>query len=193
MSSTAIQHAAPAAQLTGTVATAQVWAQAANNNLAVTLAIPGKLRLEGKRFSVRAEGNCQVAGATTTVNATLLGALTIPTAPLTAANWTTLKAGTAATIAAAGGWAPWYCQADLIFDSQSGLLTGTFSQLANNALTAAAAITTLSGINGTNQSVVQAGPVTVVPADPVAYLAIAFTFGTAGANIGNLMNFELAF
>lgn len=193
MSSIAIQHAAPAAQLTGTVATAQVWPLASNNQLACTLPIPGKLRLEGKRFSIRAEGNCQVAGATTTINATLLGALTLPTAPLVAANWTTLKAGTAATIAAAGGWAPWWIQADLIFDSQSGLLQGTFSQVANNAITAAAAITALTGLNGSNLPVVQAGPITVQPSDPVAWLAMAFTFGTAGANIGNLMNFELGF
>lgn len=192
MSSNAIRHAAPAAQALGTAATAQVVALASNLNLACTLALPGKGSLDGRSFTVRAEGSAYVAAGTTTVNATLLGALTIPATPLTAANWTTIKALTATAIATAS-YAPWWLEARLIYDSNGGLLQGVVEGMINNTLIAKAAITNqLTAINGTNLPVNQAGTV-VVPADPVAYFALALTFGTAGANIGNLANFEIAF
>jgi len=33
----------------------------------------------------------------------------------------------------------------------------------------------------------------VQPTDPSLFFAVALTFGTAGVNIGNVLNFELAF
>lgn len=191
MSSIAIHRAAPANPANAAVATAQVFALASNPLLPCVLGVPGKLALESKRFFVRAEGNAQVAAGTTTGNITLLGALAIPNAPLVAANWTVLKAGTAAAIA--GLACPWWVQADLIFDSISGVLNGSFAQVMANTATAAAAITALTGINGTNVPVVQAGPVTVQPADPVFYLAVAATFSVGAGSTANLANFEIGF
>lgn len=192
MSSIAIERAAPAAQLTGTVATAQVFLLGSNTQLPCTLTVPGKGALDGRRFSIRAEGSAFVAAGTTTVNATLLAATVMPASPLVAANWTTIGAGTATAIATAS-YAPWWIEANLIYDSNGGLLQGTYSALINNGLKANAAITaTLSGINGTNVTVTQ-GATPVPPADPVAFFAVALTFGTVGANIGNLVNFELGF
>jgi hypothetical protein len=118
--------------------------------------------------------------------------LALPASPLVIGNWTLLKAGTAAAVAALAS--PWWFQADLIYDSISGLLNGTAAQVIANTITAAAAVTALTGLNGTNLPVVQAGPVTVQPADPVFYLAAAITFSAgAAANIGTLANFEIAF
>lgn len=192
MSSSAIRRAAPAAQLTGTVATAQIFALASNSALPCTLGIPGKGALDGRRFTVRAEGSAFVAAGTTTVNATLLAANAIPAAPFTAANWTLIGAGTATAIATAS-YAPWWIEGDLIYDSNGGLLQGTYSALANNGLKIRAAITNqLTGLNGTNVTVTQ-GATPVPPADPVCYFAVALTFGTAGANVGNLANFEIGF
>jgi len=192
MSSIAIRRAAPAAQALGTAATAQVLALASNPLTACTLALPGKGALDGRSFTVRAEGSAFVAAGTTTVNATLLGATSIPATPLTAANWTTIKALTATAVATAV-YVPWWLEARLIYDSNGGALQGTVSGMINNTLIAVAAITNqLTGINGTNVPITQAGTV-AQPADPVAYFALALTFGTAGANIGNLANFEIGF
>lgn len=192
MSSSAIRHAALAAQLTGAGTGAQVFFLSSNNALPCTVAAPGKGVLDGRRFSIRAEGSAFVAAGTTTVNATLLGGLTIPGTPLTAANWTTIGAGTATAIATAA-FAPWYIEADLSYDSNGGVLQGCYSALINNGYKIKAAISsTLTGINGTNAPINQAGTV-VAPADPVAYFAVALTFGTGGANIGNLANFEIGF
>lgn len=192
MSSIAIERAAPAAQLTGTAATAQVFALASAPTQACLISVPGKGALDGRSFRVRAEGSAFVAAGTTTVNATLLGATVIPGTPLTAGSWTTIGAGTATAIATAA-YAPWWIEANLIYDSNGGLLQGTYSALINNGLKVNAAITNqLTGINGTNVTVTQ-GATPVPPADPVAWFAVALTFGTAGANIGNLANFELGF
>jgi hypothetical protein len=191
MSSSAVRRAAAANPANAAVTTAQIFSLASNSVQACSIGLPGKLVLESKRFTVRAEGNAQVAAGTTTGNITLLGSLTLPAAPLVPANWTTIKAGTAAAIA--GLACPWWLQADLIFDSISGLLHGTV-QLIANTLTATAAITgVLTGINGTNLPVTQAGPVTVQPTDPVLYLAVAATFSVGAGSVANLVNFEVAF
>jgi hypothetical protein len=190
MSSIAIRRAAPANVVNASVATAQVFTLASNPLVPCTLGVPGKLAIEGKRFTVRAEGNAQTAGAFT-CKASLLGALTIPATPLVAANWTLLGSGTARTISTA--WATWWIDANLIFDSQSGLLQGTFNQQVNNLFDAAAALGNgLTGINGSNQVVTQGGT-PVQPTDPAFYLAVALTFGTAGANTGSIYNFEVGF
>lgn len=192
MSSIAIRRAAPANPVNSTSSTsAQVFNLVSNAAVPVTVVAPGHLVLEGKRFTVRAEGSLYSAGATTTVKASLLGALTIPATPLTATNWTLLGSGTARTVDAA--WCPWWISADLIFDSNGGALQGVFDQMLNNLYDARAAITNqVTGINGTNSTISQAGTA-VPPAEPAVVFAVALTFNTAGANIGNLANFEVGF
>ena len=146
--------------------------------------------LEAKRFTIRAEGNALTAG-NYTFKAGLYAGLVIPGTPLTAANWTLLGAGTARAINTT--WAPWWIEANVIFDSNSGNLQGIFNQMVNNLFDASAALTNqLTGINGTNVNVTQ-GATVVPPTDPAFYVAIALTFGTGGVNIGNLSNFEVAF
>lgn len=188
MSSLAIRRAAPANALTANVATAQVFNLASNSLLAVSLGAPGKLVLEQKQFRVRAEGNYYNAGAYTT-KATLLANLTLPATPLTATNWTGQWSGTARAISGAG-YSNWWIEANLIFDSNSGLLNGVFSQMVNNLFDTWAVIgTQITGINGTNLTI--GG---VAPTDPALYFGIALTFGTAAAtNVGNLGNFEIGF
>lgn len=189
MSSIAIRPAPPAAQLIAQVTTAQIFALLSNPLAPVTVGVPGKRRVEGKHFNVRAEGYVTTPGASTTMKPTLLGALAIPgTNPLAIGSWTTIAAGTAVACPNNGS-CPWWLSAELITDSISGLLQGTEGQMVNNTLGASAAITgVLTGLNGTNQKVGS-----IVPADPIAYLAVALTFSAAGANIGNLNNFEIAF
>jgi len=192
MSSIAIQRAAPANPVNTAVATAQIFTMASNPLLAASVSLPGKLAIEQKRFTLRAEGNATVSTAAYTIKATLFGASALPSAPLTPANWTLLGAGTARAVAAAGT-VPWWIEANLIMDSTSGLLQGTFQQLVNNLFDAAAAITNqVTGLNGTNVTVTQA-TVPIPPADPVAWFAVGITFGTAGANSANLANFEIGF
>lgn len=192
MSSSAIRRAAPANPVQAAVATAQVFSLASNSVLACTVPLPGKLALENKKFNVRAEGNALTAGATTTVQASLLAATVLPATPLTIGNWTLIGAGTAQVVNTT--WAPWYIEANLIVDSRSGNMQGTFSQMINNLYNAFAAITNqVTGINGTLGTVTQ-GATPVPPADPIAFFAVALTFSVAAAgNAGYLANFEVGF
>jgi hypothetical protein len=192
MSSASIRHAAPAAQLTAQVTTAQIFALASNAQLPATIGVPGKGTLEGKQFKIRAEGSAYVAAAATTIKANLLGALTVPASPFVIGNWTNLGAGTARAVAAAG-YVPWWIEASVMYDSNGGLLQGVFEQMVNNLFDARAALAnTIAGINGTNVTVTQ-GATPIPPADPVAVFAVALTFSAAGANLGNLANFEIGF
>jgi len=193
MSSSAIKRAAPANPVIASVNTSQIFALASNPLIPCTVAAPGKLALEAKRFTVRAEGSAKTAVDAYTVKATLFGALVVPATPFTPGNWTLLGAGTARAVATAGS-VPWWIEANLIFDSVGGLLQGAFQQMANNLFDATAAITNqVTGINGTNVPVTQGASV-IQPADPVVVFAVGLTFGTANAaNVGNLSNFEVAF
>jgi hypothetical protein len=195
MSSIAINRAAPASPLVGSVTSALVFPLISNPLLAATVYAPGKLAIEQKKFTLRGEGNAVVSVNTTTVKPTLYGALTLPASPLTAANWTALAAGAAVAISTSTLTAPWWIQADLIFDSTGGFLQGIWSQLVNNAWTAPAALGNQlgPGINGTNQNVSQASTV-YPPADPVIVFAVGLTFSAGNAgNAGNLANFEVSF
>lgn len=186
MSSIATRHAGPAGQVNAAVTTAQIFPLISNPNMPCTVSAKGKGIAEQKRFTIRAEGNLQTAGATTTAQASLLAGLAIPATPLVIGSWTLLGAGGAQVVATA--WSPWWIEANLILDSNSGKMQGTFSQMVNNLYTAWAPLANqLTGINATNNPI--AG---VQPADPVAWFAIALTFSVANAgNIGNLANFEL--
>lgn len=189
MSTLAIRKALPANQVNANVATAQIFSLQQNSLLACTIAIPGKLVLEQKKFRVRASGNL-FTGASLTALPTIYYAASLPSSPLVAANWTNpLCTGTAQTVA--NTWSPWQIEADnLIYESGGGTMQGTFSQLLNNIWTAPAALTNRpTGINGTNAVV---GSTAIQ--DPVLYLAVAMTFGTANAaNLANLNEFVLEF
>lgn len=193
MSSAAIRRAPPANTVGAAVTTSQIFTLASNSLLPVTVGAPGKLALEAKRFTVRAEGSVKTAVDAYTVKATLFAALAVPATPLTPGNWTLLGAGTARAIATAGS-VPWWIEANLIFDSVGGALQGNFQQMANNLFDGSAAITNqVTGINGTNVQVTQGASV-IQPADPVVYFTVGLTFGTANAaNLGTLSNFEIAF
>jgi hypothetical protein len=156
--------------------------------------VSGKGSLDGKRFRVRAEGWLYTAVGTTTAKPQIVAATTLPASPLVIGNWTALAAG--AGVASPTTGCPWWAECDLIFDSQSGLMHGTYSQCVNNTFATAAAITgVLTGLNGTNVPMTQGvgGSTVVPPADPVAYFAVALTFNVAGLNAGNVSNFEIAF
>ncbi|HTH42912.1 MAG TPA: hypothetical protein VL498_07090 [Terracidiphilus sp.] len=194
MSSIAIRRTPPSAPVIANTGNSQIFAQLANAALPTALAAPGKLAIERKQFRVRAEGNAYVAGAYT-LKASLYAALVVPAVPFTAANWTLLGSGTARAIAATT-YAPWWIEAILQFDSQSGILHGVFNQLVNNLYDASAALANkLAGINGSNvvQNQGAAGVTPVQPTDPAFYFAVGLTFGTADLNIGNLENFEIGF
>lgn len=187
MSSLAIRRAAPANNVVANTGNAQLFALTSNPLVPVTVAAPGKLILEAKRFTVRAEGYLTTNGAYT-AKASLVAGLTIPGTPFTIGNWTLLGAGTARAVGTTT--CPWWIEANLICDSISGKLHGVFNQLVNNLYDATAAVANVvTGINGTNLPVGS-----VQPADPIVYFGVALTFGTADAlNVGNLTNFEIAF
>jgi hypothetical protein len=189
MSSIAIRRAAPANTVSASSNAAQVFTLASNSLLPVSIGAPGKSAIDGRRFTVRAEGRATTAVDAYTVKASLLAGLVVPATPLTAANWTLLGAGTARAVATAG-IVPWWIEANLIFDSAGGSLQGTFNQMANNLFDAAAALANqVTGINGTNVAVGA-----TAPADPCIVFAVALTFGTANAgNIGVLNNFDIGF
>lgn len=191
MSSSAIRRAAPANPVQAAVATAQVFSLASNNVLACMVSVPGKLVLEAKKFTVRAEGNLVTAGAFTAL-CSLLGATSPPATPLTIGSWTLLGAGTARAVGTT--WSPWFIEANLILDSRSGNMQGTFQQLVNNLYDAPAPLANqVTGINGTLGSVTQ-GATPVPPADPIVFFAVALTFSAANAgNAGYLTNFEVGF
>lgn len=193
MSSAAIRRAPPANPVSAAVTTGQLFTLASNPLIPVTVGAPGKLVLEAKRFTVRAEGNAVTAVNAYTVKASLLAGLVIPATPLTIGNWTLLGSGTARAVATAGS-VPWWIEASMIIDSVGGTMQGIFNQMVNNLFDGAAALANqVTGINGTNLPVIQPGPVTVAPTDPAVVFAIAITFGTGGANVANLANFEVAF
>jgi hypothetical protein len=189
MSSLAIKRAAPANPVIAAVTTAQVFALASNSAAACTIGAPGHLAIEGKKFMVRAEGNLQTVGAYTALP-TLLAKLATPASPLVPGNWTIIGAGTARAVGTA--WSPWWIEAELQFDSISGIMHGIFSAETNNLYDARAAISnTITGINGTNTTLASGN--TAVPTEPALVFAVALTFNTGGLNIGNLYNFELGF
>lgn len=195
MSSLAIRRGAPANPVSAAVNTAQVFALLSNTALPNTIGAPGKSILEAKRFYVRAEGTALVATSGYTLKASLLAntGAAAPATPFTSTNWTLLGAGTARAIATSDLYAAWWIEAVLQFDSLSGLMQGTFNQMVNNLYDGAAAISNQpSGINGTNLSITQ-GSTVVAPTDPAIVFAVALTFGTAGANVGNLVNWEVGF
>lgn len=178
MSSNAIQRAKPAGPVNAAVTTAQIFPDLSSPALAAILNCPGSNRLEQKPFKVTASGVATTAGATTTGTASLYAALVAPGTPLVAADWTLLGAGTAEVINTTS--ASWLIEADLLFDSLSGILAGTFNSNSNNTPIAAAKITnSVTGINGQTE--------------PVLVFAVGYTFGVnaSASNIARLADFCL--
>jgi hypothetical protein len=187
MSTSAIQRAQPAANLLAAVTTAQIFAllasgvsigAAAPPATACVLYVPGSKRLEQKRWVPRASGIVTTAGAFT-AQVSLYGAVVPPTgaASLIAANWTLLGAGAAQAVGTTT--AAWLIEAEMLFDSVSGKLQGTFNTNVNNTPVASAAIANqLTGINGATE--------------PVLALAVGITFSSGNAgNIGVMADFAL--
>jgi hypothetical protein len=193
MPAATIQQAPPAANLVAPVTTAQLFALLANPTLACTIGAPGKLTLEGRKFKVRASGKATTTGATTTGAPSLYAANVVPASnPLAAASWKLLGTAVAKVINAATS--PWWIEADLIFDSISGVLGGSFTDFENMVIDGAVPVANgLTGLNGTNLNVVQGGN-TIGPQDPVCVFAAGFTFGVSGAgNTAYLTSLTLDF
>lgn len=148
----------------------------ASTTLAAVLQIEGSRLVEGKKFTVRASGNCTTAGAYN-VTATLLGAVGgTPATSLTPGNWTTLKASTARAVGTIT--APWFLEAHLCVDQLSGLLYGTCEHMINNLFDAQAALA--AGLSAVDLTTV----------GPCLSFAVALTFSTGSAgNVGRLYEF----
>lgn len=175
MSSTTINRPAPSAigpvLVNAAVATAQVFFYPQTPALPYVLNMPGSGRTEQKEVKVTATGKVTTAGAYT-VTLTLLGALVVPGAPLVAANWTTLGASTARAVGTTT--CPFKISADMVMDSTSGKIQGSFNTMINNLVDSAAALTNV--ITGASQ-------VGSTATEPVAVFAVAVTF--SAANAGN--------
>lgn len=177
MSTQAIQRAKPAGQVSAAVATSQIFPDLQIPTLAAVLNCPGSLRLEKKRFEVRASGILTCATAAFTGQVSLYAALVAPAAPLVAANWTLIAASGAVVIGAAT--AGFIIQTEMLFDSTSGKLIGHSDTNVNNTYVAKAAILAqLAAINGATE--------------PALVFALGATFGTAApTNVGTLADFAL--
>lgn len=171
-------------QVNANVSTAQIFPSAQTPTLAYTLNAQGSGKLEQKRFYVRASGYV-TGGTTTNVTVTLYAVAgpNIPANPLTAGSWTVLGASTARAVNSST--APWFYEAALVFDSVSGKLHGTFTDVINNNLDAAAALSNVvTGINGSTSASLGVEP-------PIIFV-VGITFSAANAgNIGNLGDFTL--
>jgi hypothetical protein len=173
MSTSSINRATPATSLPSQVkaasAAVQVFNRADSVLLPVVLTAPGGGVLEQKKFLVRGSGYCTTAGAFTA----LVGLYAGIVAPTLAAPGTLIAVSTARAVGTTT--APWWIEAELIFDSVSGKLQGVQSALVNNLYDAKAALAAVvAGINGA-----------VGSAEPAIYFALGITFNNANAgNIG---------
>jgi hypothetical protein len=170
-------QARPAAPVSAAVITVQIFPDQYVSANPVVIPVPGSGRLEQKRFKIRASGIATTAGATTTFGVTLYAGQS-----LTAASNTALGSLTGVVINTTT--AAWFLEGILIFDSVSGHLNGTLSGLINNTIAAAAAITPLSGLNGSS------GP---LGTEPVVNLCVGCTFGVnaSASNVGRMSEFIL--
>jgi hypothetical protein len=158
-----------AAPVNASITTPQIFPDQVNSSVPVFIAVPGSGRLEQKRFRLIATGCATTLAATTTFAVSIYSGNS-----LVPAN-NTLIAALAATVINTTT-APWWIELGLVFDSVSGKLQGSSSGMINNAIIAAAAITPLTGLNGTTAP---AGT------EPVFNLCVGVTFGV-NANAGNV-------
>jgi len=178
MSTDAITQARRAAPVNASVITVQIFPDQQNPAIPVFIAVPGSGRLEQMRFKVRASGSATTVGATTTFAPSLVpgAVITGPAAPLGILAATVVNTATTT----------WWIEAQLIFDSISGKLTGQFTGMINNTIIAAAAITPILGLNGSNAP---AGT------EPVFQVSCGATFGVnaASGNVARLAELVLEF
>jgi hypothetical protein len=158
------------------VTTAQIFPDQINSSIACVIPVPGSGRLEQKRFRVLASGYATTAAATTTLAVTLYNGSSLAVAS------NTVIAALAATVVN-NTTNPWWMEGVFVFDSVSGKLNGTFSGMISNTIIAAAAITPVTGLNGTT------GP---LGTEPVVNLCVGVTFGVnATGNSARLGYFTL--
>jgi hypothetical protein len=160
---------------------------------AVTLALPGTARLNGKQFQVRASGNATVAGTTPTLQIQLLGANP-------GGNNVILAQSSARTVVTSASY-PWSLEATLEGDNLSAILQGWFSDgIANQVDTTAALTNTLTGVNfgtiaasglASGASYPSSGYLPLNAGDePAINLQMAILFGVSNAaNTANLTEF----
>jgi hypothetical protein len=182
--SSTVNKALPANTVNAAVTTSQIFPQLNNALVPAYLAVPGSGRFEQQKFWVRAQGFATSAGNFTVV-ITLFGfavlsnnkANPLPANPFTPGSWTVIGASTARAVNTVSR--PWTYEAELQFDSTSGVMHGIFEDFINNLYDARAAVTnTLAGVNGTFE--------------PCIVLAVGITFSSGNVgNIGTLYEFVL--
>jgi hypothetical protein len=176
MSSRQITAAVPAANLAAALATAQIFAALQSGTIPAPalLSVPGgPYRMEAKRFVVRMSGAFTGSASGVTANPVIMVGNS-----LTPGSNTVIAQGTATTIGA--GTCPYWLEAQLIYDSLSGRLTGYFSGSENNTVIPDTALagTAVTGLSSKN--------------DPVFQLVCGVTFSTAStANVASLSEFVL--
>jgi hypothetical protein len=158
---------------------------------AVTLALPGTARLNGKQFTVRASGNATVAGTTPTLQIQLLGANP-------GGNNVVLCQSSARTVTTSASY-PWTIEATFQGDNLSGILQGWFSDAIGGQVDAQAALTnTLTSVNFGTISASGAANGASYPTsgylplnagdEPAVNFQVAILFGVSNsANTANLL------
>ena len=172
MSTHEVTQAPAAAPITAASAAQQVFATLTNALNATVLNILGTKRLEAKKFIVRASGTCTTVGATTTASPFIAVGTS-----LTVASDSIIAQPAGVTVNSTS--CPWLLELELIFDSTSGKLNGSFKSCINNTPVAAQALSTVvTGLNST-------------PEPPFSLVA-GFQFSAAAAgNIATLAEFVL--
>lgn len=136
----------PATQVVANT-TETVLVNPANPASALVLSIPSGSILDKRRFRVEASGTIKGAGTTNATLKLLSGTST------TVASDTSLGASSASAVNSTT--APFYVEANLVYDGATGLLAGTIEYFINGTLTAKAAIANqISGILGNSGSAV---------------------------------------
>lgn len=139
------------------------------------LSMPGGNRLNGQIFNVFASGNATPNANSNTLTITLQAQTG---AVLTSPSYSTIGASGATALTTAALYYPWSLSAQLVWDSQSGILKGQFASVVNATFVTWAATTTVTGLTSAGE--------------PPFGLVIAATFGTSGAlNKANLFNFQV--
>lgn len=146
----------------------------AATTVALSLAVPGSTRFNGKKMLVRAAGFATVGGTSPTLNLVLQSGTSLTSG----SNTTLATLGSAQAVTTSASY-PWMLEAILEGDSTTGKLQGAFSIILNNVVSAWAALS--NGLTGLNFAT-----------EPVFNLVIGVTFGVANAaNTATLTDFSL--
>lgn len=143
------------------------------------LQIPGNAELNGQRFLLSASGNILFGAgeASTTGKVGLYLSFDLPTA--TSPTYNTLIELTLTNQAVDGVYYPWYLNAELEGDTQSGILQIVKSGAINGTVTTSTQVTALTGANFSN--------------DPGMTAVVGVTFGASNAgNSANLFQLQVS-